>query len=139
LIDDCSTLSIFAGSTFHTGQYQYMKRLLFAWTLPTPSSLFAQAIGQPTSPVSIGYRLWVQAREYVTQSAADMSEAQYGFRPTPEVRTFGESIGHLAAEQMNYCALVLGEKSAADGDVQRGWKTKAALQERLRARSMQSS
>src|SRR5262245_61526507 len=108
-----------------------MKRLLFVWTLVASSSLFAQAqgIARPASPVSIVNRLWAQVRDYVTQSAEDMSEAQYGFRPTPDVRTFGELIGHLAGSQMNYCALVLGEKSAAEGDVEKGWKTKAALRQ----------
>jgi uncharacterized damage-inducible protein DinB len=40
-----------------------------------------------------------------------MPEANYSFRPTADVRTFGELIGHLANEHYMICSGVKGEKN----------------------------
>ena len=71
--------------------------------------------------------LFGSVRDYITQAAADMSEAQYSFRPTPDVRTFGELIGHIAGSQKMFCAIALGEKPPAEDAVEKTAKTKAAL------------
>lgn len=44
------------------------------------------------------------------QSAERMPAEQYGFRPTDEVRTYGQIVAHLADMQYVYCAPVIGEK-----------------------------
>ena len=46
--------------------------------------------------------------------AEKMPEDQYGFKPVPEVRSFGEAIAHAADSQAFTCALVNGEKSTVD-------------------------
>ena len=56
------------------------------------------------SAVATTRMLWEQVTRYIAQSADDMSEAQYAYRPTPEVRTFGQLIGHLAGAQNSFCA-----------------------------------
>jgi uncharacterized damage-inducible protein DinB len=40
---------------------------------------------------------------YLAMAAQMMPESSYGFRPTPEVRTFGEQITHAAATQYSFC------------------------------------
>jgi hypothetical protein len=35
-------------------------------------------------------------REFVIRAAEKMPEEDYGFKPTPEVRSFGQLIGHIA-------------------------------------------
>jgi uncharacterized damage-inducible protein DinB len=77
--------------------------------------------------------LWELVRDYICQSAEDMSEAQYAFRPTPDVRTFGELMGHLAGSQNMFCAIALGEKPPAEDAVEKTAKTKAALIQAWRA------
>lgn len=42
-------------------------------------------------------------------SAERMPASEYGFRPTPEVRSFAELIGHVAASNYVFCAIMLGE------------------------------
>src|SRR5258705_659085 len=46
--------------------------------------------------------------------AADlMSEADFAFRPTPEVRTFGQLVGHVIDANYFFCSQASGEKSPA--------------------------
>jgi uncharacterized damage-inducible protein DinB len=77
--------------------------------------------------------LWSDQRDNITQSAADVPESLYSFRPTPDVRTFGELIGHIAGSQQMYCAMALGEKPPGEDDVEKTAKTKAALVQALKA------
>jgi uncharacterized damage-inducible protein DinB len=43
-----------------------------------------------------------------------MPEENYGFKPAPRVRTFGQLLGHVAEEQYIFCSAVRGEQKAAD-------------------------
>ena len=45
----------------------------------------------------------------ITRAADKMPEANYSFKPVPEVRTYGEIIGHIADIQVMLCGLVKGE------------------------------
>ena len=38
-------------------------------------------------------------RDYFIRAAEKMPESDYGFRPTPAVRTFGQQIAHVADDQ----------------------------------------
>jgi uncharacterized damage-inducible protein DinB len=56
----------------------------------------------------------------VLKAAEKMPDENYGFQPTPEVRTFARLIGHIADAHTRFCATSLGqqvspayEKSAA--------------------------
>ena len=40
---------------------------------------------------------------YLTMSAEMMPEPGYSFRPTPDVRTFGEQINHATSTQYSFC------------------------------------
>lgn len=58
--------------------------------------------------------LWRTSRDYVTAAAEQVPEADYSFRPTPDVRTMGELFNHVANSQRMLCATVLGERNAGD-------------------------
>jgi len=94
--------------------------------------LLAQAKPAP-SAVADARSLWKDASDWVVQSAVDFPEAKYGFKPTPEVRSFGELIGHVAGAQHMFCAISLGEKPPAEDAVEKAAKTKAALIEAMKA------
>jgi uncharacterized damage-inducible protein DinB len=51
----------------------------------------------------------------VAASAAAMPEASFAFKPSPDVRTFGEIIGHLANEHYLICSGVKGEQNPQAG------------------------
>jgi uncharacterized damage-inducible protein DinB len=56
-----------------------------------------------------------------------MPEDFYGFRPTPEVRTFGQIIGHFATEQNQFCSAALVEKNPDPQNFEKTQTTKTGL------------
>jgi hypothetical protein len=50
----------------------------------------------------------------LTAMAAKMPAESYDFKATPEVRTFGAVIAHVADTQMRTCAGVMGEQKTVD-------------------------
>ena len=62
----------------------------------------------------------------ITKAAEKMTEEQYGYQPTPEVRTFGQLIGHVADAQYLFCSAAAVETVAPKG-VEKGVKSKAGL------------
>ena len=52
---------------------------------------------------------------WIIASAEQMAESNYSFKPTPEVRSFGEIIGHLANENYLFCAAAIGENDPNKG------------------------
>jgi len=87
----------------------------------------APAFAQANPNMANAAALFSSVQGYITQAAADMSEAQYSFRPTADVRTFGELIGHIAGSQKMFCAIAMGEQPPAEDAVEKSAKTKAAL------------
>ena len=86
------------------------------------------SFGQAANPnMANAASLFASVRGYITQSAADMPESAYDFRPTPDVRTFGELLGHIAGSEKMFCAIALGEQPPAEDAVEKAAKTKAAL------------
>ena len=57
--------------------------------------------------------LYEIAKGWIVKSAEQMPEANYSFKPTPAVRSFGEIIGHVADATYMFCATAKGEKSPA--------------------------
>ena len=49
----------------------------------------------------------------VVRAAERMPEEYYGFRTTPDVRTYGQMIAHVADAQLRMCAVVKGETVSA--------------------------
>jgi uncharacterized damage-inducible protein DinB len=73
---------------------------------------------------------WKQMSGYVLQSAIDVPEEKYMYKPTPEVRSFGELFAHVAGAQSMFCALALGEKAPAEDAVK--VKTKQGVVDALK-------
>lgn len=88
--------------------------------------LLAQAKPAP-SAVADARSLWKDASDWVVQSAVDFPEGKYDFKPTPDVRSFGELIAHVAGAQHMFCAIALGETPPAEDAVEKAAKTKTAL------------
>jgi uncharacterized damage-inducible protein DinB/uncharacterized protein YciI len=69
---------------------------------------------------------YAQVTGYVLAAAKTMPEAQYGFRPTAEVRTFGQLLGHIAESEGLICAAARGVK-AKPRDIEKTVTGKAEL------------
>jgi uncharacterized damage-inducible protein DinB len=72
------------------------------------------------------------ARGYITAAADQVGEADYGFKPTPEVRSFGQLVGHVANAGYMFCAGALGEQAPSLPDAEK-LATKAELVAALKA------
>jgi uncharacterized damage-inducible protein DinB len=57
-------------------------------------------------------------RNFVLRAAEKMPDESYAFKPTPEVRSFGQLIGHIADDQYEYCAPIKGEHQSANFEEQ---------------------
>jgi uncharacterized damage-inducible protein DinB len=62
----------------------------------------------------------------VIAAAEKMPEANYSFKPTPEVRSFGQLVGHLADSQYFFCSSAAGETAPASG-IEKSKTSKADL------------
>jgi len=67
-----------------------------------------------------------EVKGYVLKSADQVPDALYGYRPTPEVRTFAQLFGHLADVNYQICAAAAGQKPPVQ-DIEKSKTTKAEL------------
>jgi len=73
---------------------------------------FAQQ-APPANPLTTGERMvYSFLINYAVQAADKMPEENYGFKPAPDVRSFGQLVGHLADANNMFCGTVLGEPRA---------------------------
>ena len=56
-----------------------------------------------------------------------MPEENYPFRPTPEVRTFAQLIGHLADSNYRLCSVLAGQDPPMDAGIEKNKHTKPDL------------
>ncbi len=92
--------------------------LIFAALAGMPAVAAAQMPASGSSnPLSGSLKnMYDGIKRNLTESADKMTEANYAFKPTPEVRSFGELIGHLANANYMLCSRVKGEKNPNDGN-----------------------
>jgi uncharacterized damage-inducible protein DinB len=76
---------------------------------------------------------WQVQSGYITQAAEDMPEAKYSYKPTPDVRTFGELVAHVAGSQYMLCAAAIGDSARAEDAIEKSKKSKADLVAAMRA------
>ncbi len=87
------------------------------WIVPAALLFAAGAAAAQTPtppPASLGLaeglkRSWAGDKQNVTETADKMPDANFSFKPTPEVRSFGEVLGHIADGNMTYCSMAKGE------------------------------
>jgi uncharacterized damage-inducible protein DinB len=110
--------------------FLFFSALTLVVTLPAS----AQGAGSTgNSAVSTARMLWEPIIGYITTAAEDLPEATYSYQPTPEVRSFGQLIGHVAGAQYLFCAAALGEPPREEDAVEKTRKTKAELVAALKA------
>jgi uncharacterized damage-inducible protein DinB len=90
----------------------------------TPS----QTPGNPlTAGMKSGHDL---IKANITKSAEKVGEEHYSFKPTPDVRTFGQILGHIADANYMICSAA-GGSAAPTESIEKTKTTKADLQKAL--------
>jgi uncharacterized damage-inducible protein DinB len=106
--------------------------LAFVIAYVTLPAAFAQA-SDAGYPDELSPSLATSAKAMHAMIRRDLAEAaentpadEYAFRPTPELRNFGQIIGHMIQSNFFFCSQVAGEKSPAAADYEQ-ITAKAAL------------
>jgi uncharacterized damage-inducible protein DinB len=85
----------------------------------------------PANPITTATRAsFDRVRGYITKAAEQVSDVDYAFKPTPEVRSFGQLIAHVADANFMMCAAVAGEKPAGES-IEKTKTAKVDLQKAL--------
>lgn len=91
------------------------------------TSASASAQGASANPISASNnRMFIMLSGNVVSAAEKMPEENYSFKPTPDVRSFGQLVGHLADAQYYFCSLAAGETKSSGG-VEKNKSSKADL------------
>lgn len=69
-------------------------------------------------------------KTFILAAADAMPEADYGFKPTPEIRSYGQLFEHVAQVQQMACAIIAGKMPMRPAA---GPSTKAAIVAELKA------
>jgi hypothetical protein len=83
-----------------------MNRTLVVVLSAAIGGLALQAQPSPSAEIKQAYG---RIKNNLTKAAEKMPEDLYGFKATPDIRTFGALIGHIADSQTRTCNAVLGE------------------------------
>jgi uncharacterized damage-inducible protein DinB len=96
------------------------------------SAAFVASAQTADNPLSTSTKaLYGMVKNYVIRSAEKVPEADYSYKPTPEVRSFGQLVAHVADANYAFCSAVLGEKPPVSG-IEKTKTTKAELVEALK-------
>lgn len=84
-------------------------------TLPTAFAQTSDAGYDTLSPslASVAKTMNATIRRNLADAAEEMPAKEYAFRPTPQVRTFGQLIGHVINANFFFCSQAAGQKSPA--------------------------
>ena len=105
-----------------------VKILMFAALVVIPIAAIAQTpAAPPANPISTSEaHMYTMLSGMLVTAAEKMPEENYVFKPSPDVRTFGQLVGHLSDAQYFFCSSVAGEKNPGIG-AEKNKTTKADL------------
>jgi hypothetical protein len=80
-------------------------------------ALFSVSLSQAQNANPLSTELkqaYTGVKNNLTKMAEKMPEEHYSFKPVPEIRTFGQLIGHVADSQARTCSAATGEQKAVN-------------------------
>jgi uncharacterized damage-inducible protein DinB len=95
----------------------------------TTDGSFADALSP--SMAAVVKSMHATIRRNLAEAAANMPVDEYVFKPTPQVRSFGQIVGHIANANFFFCSQAKGERSPSTADFEKATE-KAALVKALR-------
>jgi len=100
---------------------------LTALAIPALPGARAPAGGQTFTLAASLIRSYQNVQRNVLEAAEKMPKASYSFRPTADIRPFGELVAHTAFAQFGNCAALKGVDSPHKDDKEDTPRTKAQL------------
>ena len=105
--------------------------LLVGALLSTPLSLSLYGQESANSLTASQKGFYSMVSHSLIGAAEKMPEADYAFKPTPDVRSFGQLVGHVADAQYMFCSTVEGGESPVH-DIEKSKTSKADLVQALK-------
>ncbi|MGJ5820112.1 DinB family protein [Paludibaculum fermentans] len=105
-----------------------MRFLIPTLLLTLSACAFGQSTDNPLSTSTKG--LYTMAKGNLVKAAEKMPEEQYAYKPTPDIRSFGQLVGHVADANFMFCSAALGEKAPTSG-IEKSQTKKADLVQAL--------
>jgi uncharacterized damage-inducible protein DinB len=101
-----------------------------SYTTALATALLSVSLAQAQNPLSTELKqMYTGVKNNLTKMADKMPEEHYSFKATPEIRTFGQLVGHVADSQARTCSAATGEQKAVNAGSK---TTKADLVEALK-------
>lgn len=108
--------------------------ILAGW-MAVPVVLFSQqapkaepGTAPPANPITASERgFYSYVSNAVIGAAEKMPEENYSFKPTPEVRAFGQLVGHVADANYMFCSKASGDANPSKGSIEKTKTSKADL------------
>jgi uncharacterized damage-inducible protein DinB len=99
-----------------------------------PTITHSQNSSAANEPISAAMKLWYNAsKKNIIASAEKMPDDKFNFKPTSDVRSFSELMGHIADTQYLFCAQMKGEPNPQKESVLKTKKSKAEIVDALKA------
>jgi len=101
--------------------------------LAVPVSLLAQEkapaqAAPPANPITVSEKgLYSFVSGAVVGAAEKMPEENYSFKPTPDVRSFGQLVGHVADASYMFCSQASGQANPSKEQIEKTKTSKADL------------
>jgi len=113
-----------------------MRILTIVTVLVAPLAAIAQPkppAMDPANPISSSLKgNYERVKKFITGAADQVSPADYAFKPTPDVRSFGQLIGHVADASYMFCGAAKKEaKPPVAASIEKTVTTKDALKKAL--------
>lgn len=101
---------------------------LFAGCIAFPAALLSQQASSPANPITASEKgLYSFISNAVVGAAEKMPEENYSFKPSPDVRTFGQLVGHVADANYMFCSQAVGEANPSKASIEKSKTSKADL------------
>jgi uncharacterized damage-inducible protein DinB len=115
-----------------------MRSVLIAGSLlilaATASAQEQKASGGTANPAAAGItKMYSEAKANILKTAEQVPADKYGYKPTPQVRTLGQILAHIADAQNNVCAAAVGDVKNYADTVEKTATTKEAITTALKA------
>ncbi len=80
------------------------------------ASLGAQAAPAAQDPGMMAAQMAASTmKPWLTKAGEQMSDADFAYKPTPDIRTFGQLLGHVADLNNLFCSAAIGEQPPVRG------------------------
>ncbi|MGE5926293.1 MAG: DinB family protein [Gemmatimonadota bacterium] len=92
--------------------------LAFAAGTAQAQSAAQAAPAQPSAAVGTVRDIWETLTGYITTAAEEAPDSLFAYKPTPDVRSFGQLVAHVAGAQHLICGAAMNEDGGAENQIE---------------------